>query len=321
MRRRTTRTVLCVIALALGTSPSRAADKAGTAESKGLAVAVKPAKDQFPRTETLAFDVTLKNTSNKPFQLFDADFWMYDVNTPKGTWHCVLEDVAGKRHYKPSVIVRPMIARLLRPAVLQPGKLHTTQVRLGRGLHYAAVNGPKLQPGPRLNLRGTPLPDGRYRLLLTLKFRTAPSARPKPAPAKPPFWLGTLKLATAAFQVGAVAAKPVAAGWRKLFADQRWYKTRRGDEQEFTGVLKAKPKPRPGEIVASTLQRECYYFLGEWRVYTGARRHAALETLAGKKVVIRGKAVEMDLEGQHLKELWPAAVRLATDAKKPDAER
>jgi len=31
----------------------------------------------------------------------------------------------------------------------------------------------------------------------------------------------------------------------------------------------------------------------------------------GKKVVFRGKAVEMNLEGQHLKEIWPATVKLA----------
>jgi len=36
-----------------------------------------------------------------------------------------------------------------------------------------------------------------------------------------------------------------------------------------------------------------------------------LDRLVGQAVEIRGKAVDMELEGQNLKEVWPAAIRPA----------
>jgi hypothetical protein len=49
--------------------------------------------------------------------------------------------------------------------------------------------------------------------------------------------------------------------------------------------------------------------LGDRTLYTGARIIPALDRLVGKQVEIRSKPVDMQLEGQSLKEIRPAAVR------------
>jgi len=296
--------VLCGLLAA----PVMAEETAGMVEKDGLAVSIKPAATHFPAGQALTFNVELKNTSRKAWALYDANCWVYEINTPNGSWACELEDVKTKAKYKPTVTVRPMIARITIPVLLAPGKVSNTRITLTRALSYVPVAerpGAK-KPGQRLML-SRPLPDGKYKVHVTMTFRKAEHTRVK---IGAPYWTGTLKVTTAEFQVG--GKMTVQAGvWHKLHADERWYKNQRGKEREFTGVLKVKPKPKPGEIMASTLQRECYYFVGEWRVYTGAKRVAVLEQLGGKNVVIRGKAVEMNLEGQHLKEIWPATVKLA----------
>ena len=103
------------------------------------------------------------------------------------------------------------------------------------------------------------------------------------------------------------APPPAAAGdWQKLFADEAWYQRQAGDEQVFTGTLEALPPP-----AISIRMRHALYKLGSRELHTGARRVPALEALTGKKVDIRGKAVDLALEGQQLREIWPAAVRAA----------
>jgi hypothetical protein len=61
----------------------------------------------------------------------------------------------------------------------------------------------------------------------------------------------------------------------------------------------------------SIMMRASFYKLGTRNLYTGAGKVAALDALVGKKVEIRGKAVEMELEGRKLREIWPATVRKA----------
>lgn len=95
------------------------------------------------------------------------------------------------------------------------------------------------------------------------------------------------------------------AKWEKLFEDEAWYKNTAGKEQVFRGKLEAIPNAGG----PSTLQRTSYYKLGDRTIYTGAKKVQALERLVGKQVEIRGKPVDMELEGQSLKEIWPAAVR------------
>jgi hypothetical protein len=106
---------------------------------------------------------------------------------------------------------------------------------------------------------------------------------------------------------GPTSGPAAGAAWIKLFADEAWYKQQEGKEQVFGGKLEA--VPQSGD--AGILMRTSYYKLGSRTIYTGARKVKALDNLVGKKVDIRGKEVLMNLEGQALDEIWPAAVRAA----------
>jgi hypothetical protein len=57
--------------------------------------------------------------------------------------------------------------------------------------------------------------------------------------------------------------------------------------------------------------RAHFYKLGDRVVFTGGKRNKALDALVGKAVEIRGKAIDQELEGRQLHELWPALVRPA----------
>lgn len=97
------------------------------------------------------------------------------------------------------------------------------------------------------------------------------------------------------------------AGWTRLFADEQWYKAQTTDEQQFVGTLQAVPNAD----LPSTLMRTSYYRLGRRTMYTAAKKVPALDGLVGKRVVIRGKPYDIELSGQAVSEIWPAAVRLA----------
>jgi len=93
--------------------------------------------------------------------------------------------------------------------------------------------------------------------------------------------------------------------WRKLFADADWYNRQKGEEQVFAGTLEKVPEAKG----KTTLMRTSYYKLGARNLYTGAAKVPALDALVGKKVEIRGKAVDIDgLEGHNVREIWPAAI-------------
>ncbi len=124
-------------------------------------------------------------------------------------------------------------------------------------------------------------------------------------------------MALVAMGIGIWSGIPALAGvadkgskpWAKLFESESWYKSQPGKEQVFAGRLEA--MPRAGGI--GILQRTSFYKLGDRTIYTGARKNAALDRLVGKQVEIRGKPVDMELEGRSLREIWPAAVRPAGD--------
>lgn len=121
-------------------------------------------------------------------------------------------------------------------------------------------------------------------------------------------WMSAL-MVLLALAYGADAAPPQVddGGWTTLCADEDWYKRQPAVERVFRGRLEILP-PR-GE--ATTLMRSALYKLAERMLFTRARRLPALDALAGAEVEIRGKAVDIDLEGQHLGELWPGAIRPA----------
>jgi hypothetical protein len=66
-----------------------------------------------------------------------------------------------------------------------------------------------------------------------------------------------------------------------------------GKETVFAGQLEAVPQAEGAWV----LQRASYYKLGGRTIYTGARRIETLDRLVGQAVEIRGKAVDMELEG------------------------
>jgi hypothetical protein len=297
------RAICCAVLAAVATS-AFGAEKAGVAESKGLKVTAAPTMKRFPTGAAPEVEVTFTNTSKKTYAICDANFWIYAVNMPRSTWHCVLNNQDDGKTYKPTVVIAPRIYRFPQAVRLKPGKSHSTVVRLDTKLSYppVAADADDGKAGLRpLGPMRKPLPEGRYQVAFTLKlFKPKPERGPKPVPG--PFWVGTIEVTTAALELG---GKVDTKSWTTLWAAEKWYKSAKGKEQEFTGVLKSHKQP-----AFSTLMRSCRYTLGGRRIYPG-KENPVLEQLVGKKVTIRGKAVEMSLEGRRLKELWVGAVKRA----------
>jgi type 1 glutamine amidotransferase len=88
--------------------------------------------------------------------------------------------------------------------------------------------------------------------------------------------------------------------------DEKWYRDRKeGKEQTFTGTLEA--APQDGGVTAA--MRASFYRLGDRTVFTGGKKNSVLDGLVGKRVEIKGKAVDMELEGKQFREIWAAAAR------------
>jgi len=128
------------------------------------------------------------------------------------------------------------------------------------------------------------------------------------------FLLAALCLLALAASAGAQEVAP--APWENLFAEEGWYRQQAGEEQVFRGNLEAVAPPQAG-----TLMRNALYKLGDRTIYTGAKKLPALDGLTGKTVEISGKAVDMELSGQAVREIWPAAIRplfVAAPAAQPE---
>ncbi|MGQ9662307.1 MAG: hypothetical protein ACUVWX_08240 [Kiritimatiellia bacterium] len=95
-----------------------------------------------------------------------------------------------------------------------------------------------------------------------------------------------------------------AEGWIILFAGESWYRQQSGEERIFKGRLEAMQPEGVG-----FLMRTAFYKLGERKIYTAGRKVPALDARVGKEIEVRGKAVDLELEGQTICEIWPAAVR------------
>lgn len=94
-------------------------------------------------------------------------------------------------------------------------------------------------------------------------------------------------------------------GWTKVGDDiqQQHYRRLEGKEEIFTGILEALPQPQG----ASSLMRDHGYKLGD-RLIAG-RGMKALDAFVGKNVELRGKRLDMNLEGVELHEIMPASIR------------
>lgn len=297
------------------TQPARQTPKpTPPAVKNGLAISVTLAKRVYPRTEPIAMTVTLKNVSAKPIVLAGMTMFAW---RPSGGIAFRLKD---RKTAKTTVLregMNPMIAAPVRMEnkTLAPGSSLTVRARIGRWARRwppPPLEDPKKKrPRARGQFLGPDLlPAGTYELSVRCEFGEG-FGKQKAT------WIGEIESKPVGFRV---VEKPAAerpqqpdegkgpggeGEWIELFADRRWYKNQAGKERVFTGVLQSVP----GAGGPSTLMRAAYYRLGRYRIYTGARKHPALDKLVGKPVQIRGKAVEMNLEGRHLSEIWPAAVR------------
>jgi hypothetical protein len=165
----------------------------------------------------------------------------------------------------------------------------------------------KYWPGKAFNER-VPVPGKVWKGEIrsnTLEVKFTGEFKAAPPPMSKPLWPPSGITPPQKGQAGAPPAAPAKNGnWSDLFAGEAWYKQQKGEEQTFTGTLEG-VKPAG----ATTLMRNAQYRLGNRTLYTGAKRVPALDALVGRAVEIKGKAVDMELEGQSVREIWPAAVR------------
>lgn len=108
----------------------------------------------------------------------------------------------------------------------------------------------------------------------------------------------------------------------QLFADEQWYKQARQQERVFEGVIRKEPSPmatsgRWNPVRLHSNQRQM------WEVYLGAKTDI-LDAYVGRQVRITGKAIDMNVEGQEHREIWPAQIELVVapaGAKKNDTRQ
>jgi hypothetical protein len=108
--------------------------------------------------------------------------------------------------------------------------------------------------------------------------------------------------------VQVLAAAGQAGQWQTLYVDEQWYKDHKQPEQVFTGTLERHKDPE-----VSTLMRSHRYKLGDRFLYPG-KENPDLEKLVGQKVEVRGKPYDVNLEGQAVSEIWPAAIRAVAES-------
>lgn len=264
---------------------------------KGLSISVQPGKAVFAQGEPIALDVTFKNVGKEAITLAGMRQMRW---SPSPGFEFVVTNTATK---KQQVLRGGSDPRIMAPVRLESKTLAAggtllVQASINRWSRSVAAGGRKAQEflGPNVLAPGT----------YTIAVRcTLGEGFPKTMK----FWTGKIEATAVSVKIG--PAKPPAAGqvgaWTKLFAEEDWYKRRKGEERSFMGILQAVP----GAGGPSTLMRTAHYKLGKWRLYTKAKKHPALDKLVGKGVEIRGKSVEMNLEGRHLQEIWPGSVRPA----------
>jgi len=270
----------------------------------GLSICVKAAKAVFARKEPIALKVTFKNVSAKPIALAGTTFvgWR-----PTLGYTLVVKEVKSGELWRLREGTNPMIRAPVRleSKLIAPGKSLSARAFINRWAWFpdAAVvaKGGRVR---RETLGANLLPPGEYQVTVRCEFGKG-FGKGKGKDVK--FWIGRIEANPAGFKIDVKEAAKADTGgkWLKLFADAPWYKRRKGTETQFMGTLQT--VPRAGG--ASTLMRTSYYRLGRRTIYTGAKKHPVLDGLVGKGVNIRGKSVQMNLEGRELSEIWPGYIR------------
>jgi hypothetical protein len=108
-------------------------------------------------------------------------------------------------------------------------------------------------------------------------------------------------------------------GKKELFAKEDWYRSQEGKEQEFVGVLE-KSKDAGG-IGFGRMNPYRLVMKGDTReVYVGGKPQI-LADYVGKTIKLTGKAVNMEVEGNKHREIWPARLEVVPAVKKEDSPR
>lgn len=270
----------------------------------GLSVSVKPGKAVFAQGEPITLDVTFKNVGNEALALAGSRLLRW---SPSPGFQFIVTDTASKKQQVLREGTNPMIGAPVRleSKTLAAGQTLVVCASIDRWSLFADAP-PKRKAGGRKTpkyLGPNVLAPGTYTITVRCTLGEG-------LPKTRKFWTGQIEANAVSVKVGPAKATPGEGAdkggtWTPLFANEGWYKRRKGAERSFTGTLEAVP----GAGRPSTLMRTAHYRLGKWRLYTRAKKHPALDRLVGKPVEIRGKAVEMNLEGRHLQEIWPGSIR------------
>ena len=251
-----------------------------------VCAAEKPASAAFIKGQPMRFEFHLRNVGEKELRLKGGLVW------PE-RWRVVFEPKEKGVPRAPRCTEAP---RRLPPADIRLPKGAQTVVAM---VFDDSFEFEHYSPGARKATAEAiaQLAAGRY--TVTANHEHARHAEREICP----YWHG--KVITAPVEI---EIKAEGGAWTDLFSGENWYKNQGGAEKIFTGTLEA-VAARPG--MATTLMRTSHYRLGRRTIYTGARKVPELDALVGKKVEIRGKGVDMALEGREISEIWPAAVREA----------
>ena len=174
--------VLFLVASAPGaaTPPTQPAGGPNPAATNGLAIDVKPAKPAFAVGEPVAFTVTFRNASDKPFMLYDAG-WTLGYRITLGPWQ------AFRVHTMMRLRPKPQDSK-----DLAPGESLTVDFKLAPPWRYrrADANGPATHDH---------LPPGKYDLVVTRDFKPNPADGPYPHP----HWTGPATSAPTPIEIAA----------------------------------------------------------------------------------------------------------------------
>ena len=256
--------------------PQASVDKEGQATPRLMKMKLPPA----PKVD---LELEIRNTGKTPLQIWiGGDGTRLDLDLQGPGAISVVAQMTFTMEY-----------RMPKTITIEPGKAWTMPIR-------------ELNYGMRgVGMRAFWTKIGNYSLAAT--FSTAISPAPEGAQKTgDDEKFGQVKLVSEPINLEVVTAEAQDHQWQKLFWEEKWYQDQAGEEQVFRGTLESIPQTD----MATTLMRTSLYKLGNRTIYTGGKPHPVLDALAGKTVRIQGKAVDMELEGQQLKEIWPGQIKL-----------
>src|SRR5262249_36120052 len=109
---------------------------------------------------------------------------------------------------------------------------------------------------------------------------------------------------------------------KELFAGEDWYKSQKGEEQTFVGVLQRVDR---GKGVVGFGRFNPYRLVMEDKgkkdvreVYVGGKMEI-LAPYVGKRVKLTGKAVNMEVEGREHRGSWPARLEVLNAAARSES--